>query len=119
MNVTYLLGAGASANCLPTYANFEKRFMQFALLFHSNSKEFQELKENYKNLANRFYTKAEDLVKEFRYHNTPDTIAKKYFHRYGGNSEQLKDLKELLILFFIYEQTISDYDGWTYCSALK
>jgi hypothetical protein len=99
-NITYLLGAGASANCLPTYANFRQRFYEF-YCFLDKFKDVQSINQNpdYKNLK----TLVENINNEFAYHSTPDTIAKKYFH---VNTSHLANLKRVVILFFLYEQTM-------------
>jgi hypothetical protein len=106
MNVTYLLGAGASSYCLPTYANFRQRFSEFTELFRNNRAIYSNLGSQYKNTCDILFSILNSLNEEFKFHNTPDTIAKKYFHKYGKDSIELKRLKEILILFFIHQQTI-------------
>lgn len=106
-NVTYLLGSGASANSLPTYLNFSNRFEKFKNIFLENSFWVKKLTDSQKADANRIKTIAERIALEFRFHNTPDTIAKKYFHS-NNESSELEDLKNILILFFLYEQTLDE-----------
>lgn len=103
-NVTYLLGAGASAGALPIYKNFKERFKIFADLFNTNhfkSGLSPELLIELNNLSILLSC----FLKDFEYHNTPDTIAKKLFHvgkSYSGLT--LEKTKIILILFFLYEQ---------------
>jgi hypothetical protein len=99
MNITYLLGAGASCNCLPIYNNFEKRFSHF-LGFVQGQYEFFKEDKNYEDLLESLRL----IQREFSFHNTPDTIAKKYFHL--GDPVMLNRVKNILIIFFVYEQTV-------------
>src|SRR5258706_12073446 len=104
-NVTYLLGAGASARCLPIYKNFKDRFSQFIFFLESMRQNIgidyiEPLEEISKSLM--------AIQQELRYHSTPDTIAKKYFHK--GLSELLTELKNCLILFFLYEQYVDKFE---------
>ncbi|MDB5209722.1 MAG: hypothetical protein JWQ30_549 [Sediminibacterium sp.] len=107
-NITYLLGAGASSNCLPIYANFKERFSEFAELFGKNRHLYHELDEDYKRRADQLLEIIEKIKAEFKFHSTPDTIAKKYFHRYGKNSSELIGIKEVIILFFMHQQTVDN-----------
>jgi hypothetical protein len=104
-NVTYLLGAGASCQCLPTYANFGRRIKQFKIFLSGNRGNVQI---NDKTALQDIINLCESIEAEFIYHNTPDTIAKKYFHLHENGIVQLKQLKTILILFFIYEQCINE-----------
>lgn len=99
--ITYLLGAGASANCLPTYSNFKRRFDLFI-------REFSIQKNiTYENVQKEIISIGNKLIDELDFHNTPDTIAKKYFHQ--GRIDNINDLKKVITLFFIYEQTQKNY----------
>ena len=101
-NITYLLGAGASANCLPTYLNFFQRFEKFKTIFCDTNPP-----ENLSESQKKDYTNIKYIVvkiaDEFKFHTTPDTIAKKHYHSSPGSD--LQDLKRILILFFLFEQT--------------
>lgn len=110
MNVTYLLGAGASSNCLPTYTNFVQRFHEFTEMFSINRSLYSDLDDEKKRLADSIRKKCDKLKDEFNYHNTPDTIAKKYFHKLNSHLQDLNDLKEVLILFFLYSQIFYDIE---------
>ncbi|MFN3795597.1 MAG: hypothetical protein ACK4RX_13125 [Chitinophagaceae bacterium] len=112
-NVTYLLGAGASSEALPTYQSFKDRFRIFSSLFsyERDGKANRIPDKSYKNNAD-FKSVSRLCIKlhnELSSHRTPDTVAKKYFHRSGKYGDDLKELKQTLILFFLYEQII-DHD---------
>jgi hypothetical protein len=102
-NVTYLLGAGASCEALPTYNNFQKRFIRFSELI-KNDYYFVELDDDYKFNREILIKILDAILSEFRFHKTPDTIAKKFFHQEGLDSAKLKNLKIVLVLFFLFEQ---------------
>jgi hypothetical protein len=99
-NVTYYLGAGASANALPTYENFAERFRHFAAKF-SEPYVYTTLSAEDIALKSDLFKKCLQLSDELEYHNTPDTLAKKLFHK---NDYELVELKKILILFFIEQQ---------------
>lgn len=103
-NVTYLLGAGASCEALPTYKNFAKRFRLFVNLF-KDSNTLKYVKHQDKHTSVKIYTELQNIANQFNYHSTPDTLAKKYFHQYGIQSHELVRFKFFIILFFFYEQT--------------
>jgi hypothetical protein len=104
--VTYLLGAGASCQCLPTYQNFGARYKTFLKILKDN---LEETNFGYKQGLEQIIALANDFYNEFNFHNTPDTIAKKYFHQTNEGQAHLDDLKIILTLFFIYEQGLSNY----------
>jgi len=97
MNVTYLLGAGASANALPIVANFEERFSFFLDLFKE------------KCIAGRFDDSDKKLVSEFiekinselRFQYSIDTYARKFFFQ---DLPKYEALKILLSYYFMFEQ---------------
>jgi hypothetical protein len=99
MKVTYLLGAGASAQCLPTYSNFSERFKEFANFIRGKR---DEANEKINTLLPEIVQLIDIIEKEFVFHNTPDLIAKKYFHKHS--KEKLYIIKKVLILYFLYEQ---------------
>ncbi len=47
----------------------------------------------------------ENLSAELRFHRSPDTVAKKYFHT--SENKALLHLKAIIIVFFIFEQSIN------------
>lgn len=99
-NITFWFGAGASANCLPTYGNFSNRFSIFVEFM--NKFNTSNLDRDYSEANTDLLNSIKQLQDEFIYHNTPDTIAKKYFHT--NKQELLRKLKIILILFFVFEQ---------------
>lgn len=101
-NITYLFGAGASAACLPTYENFRNRFSIFYTFMNQFNKS--TLHKQYQDAHMNLLNSIKQLEGEFIYHNTPDTIAKKYFH--SKKNENIRTLKIILILFFVFEQDI-------------
>ncbi len=106
MNITYLLGAGASAEALPTYGNFEERIKSFWRFFDDTN--LNNLNPENRKLAREIFAQIETFSNEFTYHSTPDKIAKKYFHT---NDETINRLKQIVILFFLFEQIfISKFD---------
>lgn len=109
-NVTYLLGAGASANCLPTYVNFFERFRRFGDIFKETNQFYNSLEKTQKNDVLNIRRIIDKILEEFQFHNTPDTIAKKYFHS-NLHSPELTELKEVLILFFLHQQILKQKEN--------
>ena len=112
MNITYLLGAGASANCLPVMAELPIRLRE--LLFNiqratiqNNPTEIQ-FKEN-KDRANalQLCKDIEWLLKELRAHTTIDTLAKKFYLQMD-QQDSLVLLKKIMIAYFYYEQAFQE-----------
>jgi hypothetical protein len=103
--ITYLLGAGASCKCLPTYANFSTRFATFQRFISDNNSHLNgaDLRKEADNILSSCIQLSEELV----FHNTPDTVAKKYFHLNADKGEKLSELKRILSLYFFFEQSLS------------
>lgn len=112
-NVTYLLGAGASCEAMPVYQNFFDRFKIFASLFLYDKGGKANRVPDKRYIGNSDFESVsrlcKKLISELSSHRTPDTVAKKYFHRTGKDGNDLKELKQTLILFFLFEQII-DHD---------
>lgn len=103
--VTYLLGAGASANALPTYIDFKDRFHFFHFFFRKRINKHSLLDIFDENFLNN----------DFKNYSTPDNYAKFLFL---DNSDQIFDeskiyknkfklyehFKILLSCFFNFEQ---------------
>ena len=111
-NVTYLLGAGASANTIPIVTNMSDRFL--AVIKELNQinarKSSPEIINNWpielKNNIHILDLVIDNLVwleKESRKHQTIDTLAKKY---YLTDNSSLYRLKETLIQYFLIEQLL-------------
>lgn len=128
-NITYLLGAGASANAIPVVSGFKERIFtvknilcQYILhgtgsteLISTLPKKIIDKNNILRNIVNEF----DWLIEEASNHQTIDTLAKKYFLT---NHEKLNRLKKILIIYFAIEQigTLPDlrYDSF-FASILK
>src|SRR5438270_13613562 len=71
-NVTYLFGAGASANALPVVKYFNPRLELFLKYLENLPKNLIKTKE--------FIPEVRLILEEAKHHSTIDTVAKKYFH---------------------------------------
>ncbi len=123
MKITYLLGAGASAggnattlipnsnpprysSIVPVVAGFNKGLIEF----------LGELEHVGSNLTTAFVSLnrgkvvadikrcSVDFVQDLELHHSIDTLARKYYVKYGPNSEQLRFLKFSISAFLIYRQ---------------
>ena len=94
--ITYLLGAGASAEVLPVIKNFTKELLEVADEFQNNP-DFGILDNEKHILCNDFRWLAENSAKFM----TPDNFAK---FLYLTNRNELKKLKKVLSFFFILKQ---------------
>jgi len=101
-DVTYYFGAGASAQALPTYFNFKERLEYFVYIIES----FLKTEDSYKGIY-ELRSELMELIGELEYHGTPDLVAKKYFHL--GEDNKVYRLKNLINIFFIFEQTIDHF----------
>jgi len=133
MNITYLLGAGASCKALPTVKGIPKALNDFANDFNPGDnlatiKADDFYNENRDNIANLFLNEFKDndanldkyfkkikalhndilwLKSESENHTSIDTFAKKLYLR--NDFSNLKKLKIILSCFFLYLQT-KDFD---------
>jgi hypothetical protein len=114
--VTYLLGAGASANSLPVVSNFRQRLVSFRNLLNElredqlNPAAFEALPKKlieFNPTLTEIITEINWLIEESTSHQTIDTFAKKL---YLTNSKDLFRLKKILILFFTIEQMARSTD---------
>lgn len=107
-NVTYLLGAGASANSLPVIQNFNERLIIVSKILKDITSLNQKEKIRTVN-TERIKTKKqvindlEWLIESASSHQTIDTLAKKFYHKNHGD---LVRLKRILIFFFQFEQKL-------------
>ncbi len=110
-NVTYLIGAGASAKALPVVSNWNHRLEQFShFLFRIDTSYLKE-----KGIEKDVVIAAmNNLLKEGINHATIDTYAKKLFLKNSHDSiQKLLSLKHLLVCFFAFEQIrIRDFHSW-------
>ncbi|MCW3106032.1 MAG: hypothetical protein JWQ09_538 [Segetibacter sp.] len=122
-NITYLLGAGASANCLPVINELPERLEQWKehLQEHSSGKRRKlaadkkhyiwitdtnvlTFKEEQRVAALNLMEDIDWLISELDLHNTVDTLAKKFYLIRARHPDLIK-LKKLLLTYFIYEQS--------------
>lgn len=109
-NITYLLGAGASANCLPVVNSLPQRLKFFKDDLEYASSDNTHINNRYISQELKGYTESliNDigwLLNEMKAHKTVDTLAKR-FYLTSKNHESLLKLKKILSTFFVYEQTI-------------
>ena len=96
--VTYLLGAGASANALPVISTMFERMRKYI----ANFLKYQNSKWSLNGL-DKLIKGYETLLLEAEKHVTIDTYAKKlYLQR---ESVKLNNLKTLISTYFVWEQT--------------
>jgi hypothetical protein len=121
--ITYLFGAGASANAIPTVDSLGYRIQDLikylTILSDENKKESSEESKKNKKLINidALQFIIDDLnwvYKESENHQTVDTLAKKYYVQ--GKASSLNRLKRALISYFYFEQNIKfkTYDEQKY-----
>ena len=112
--ITYLLGAGASANTIPVVADMHKRIAEILLkLKHYRTYGYIE-KDRYENHLNiqdyKIKNKTIDeiiesftwLLKEAKSYYSLDTLAKKFY--LTGEFEKYEKLKKCLIIYLVLEQ---------------
>lgn len=125
MNITYLIGAGASYHALPIVEKIPERLEAFAEQFKIPDFEYVVSSDSDGNLAlqylkkirdynlkkkeydkiNQFYGNIVWLKDESFKHSSIDTFAKKLYLSKDFNN--LRKLKYCLSCFFLYEQTIN------------
>ncbi|HMR42571.1 MAG TPA: hypothetical protein PKC40_01995 [Saprospiraceae bacterium] len=106
-NVTYLLGAGASAESLPVVSNmkgFYKPYIKILKDFIPDSERWYTLRENFSELC-------EKIIK----HNSPDTFAKKLWLR-GNEGRKIIELKYFLSGFFLWLEDVLSIEKLFYFS---
>jgi hypothetical protein len=112
MNVTYLLGAGASCNALPLINNFNKKLQDFINYVALKSKQYEKdnpkVNGNYNIIKKTLILKTQWLIRESQKHSSIDTFAKKLYLK--NSNDQLRDLKAILTTFFAIEQGRNNVD---------
>ena len=104
-NITYLLGAGASANALPIINEIDSKLEDFKNII----KDF--IKEKQRNpITNNLHTAAHDLfgniswlIENTKNHLTIDAFARKLFAK-NTSHDDLRRLKRVLSTYFLFEQ---------------
>ena len=111
--ITYLFGAGASANAIPTVDSLSYRIQDLikflTILLDKFKKASYDTNTKNKESINTDVLKfiIDDLnwvYKEAEHHQTVDTLAKKYYVQ--GKSFLLARLKRALISYFYFEQNV-------------
>jgi len=104
-NITYLLGAGASANSLPIVKNYSKRFEIFIIFLDSiKPPEIDQKKKN----------EIDEICKDFNWiikninSISVDSFAYELYKK--NKIDELNKLKKLLIFFFNVEQLRNPVD---------
>jgi hypothetical protein len=114
-NVTYLLGAGASANCLLVINEMPRRLEYFSKQFvDANSLLLPVIHSEYRGTTEHLLLDIEWLQNEIKPHKTVDTLAKKYY--LTGKIDSLLRLKKVLLTYFQFEQS---YEGGIIREYLK
>ncbi len=112
MNIVYYLGAGASANAIPTINGMRERlfdltsFLSKYLKDNLNEAAFSALSielQNSQLILQEIINELEWLFNETVNHQTVDTFAKKLFLQ---ESNDLKKMKRALITYFYFEQSL-------------
>nr|WP_294993150.1 hypothetical protein [uncultured Sediminibacterium sp.] len=105
--ITYLLGAGASANCLPIINELPAGIDQFIKFINNtvNSSLLSYSANFSEKNAKKLITDLEWLKSQMNSHKTVDTLAKKFYLIKEKEAELIK-LKKILIVYFMFEQLI-------------
>jgi len=114
--ITYLLGAGASANVLPVVNNLRDRLSDLVQYLSNFSDKklnpdaylIKGFDKKYQQVYDSLITELKWLNDESEYHQTIDTLAKKF---YNTDASSLLRLKRALISFFILEQLLNSNSG--------
>lgn len=111
--VTYLFGAGASAEVLPIVADMPSRIQGFRDHFLANRKASEDKIDSSADLTvlqieEEILSFLGELLLLLPQHASIDTLAKKY--SILGDIQSYKKLKIILSAFFIYEQLIHPVD---------
>lgn len=110
MNVTYLLGAGASVGVLPCVGGLKDGFLNFSKDFNADKIAISAYATNVKQMhSGTFALLLNDLndditwlIKELEDQSSIDTFAKKLY--FLNNRKDLKRLKALISVYFSYAQ---------------
>lgn len=124
--ITYLLGAGASANTIPIVANFHQRLKEITSYLLSclppESSIYKKpfiIPDNLVNNLNEIIDELQWLIESSKNYYTIDTLAKKYY--LTNNWNDLNRLKKCLVTYFTIEQSLyieSKYqEGYTFKKA--
>ncbi len=107
MNVTYIIGAGASAGVLPLVKGIPSRDIEgISDAFRRVSMQLESLKGNgkYHELLGYLFDGLEWLANKSEEYNTVDTFA---YECYLNNRKDLQKMKFLLVSYFIIDQFVN------------
>jgi len=122
-NITYFLGAGASANSLPVINELPERLFELSIflneqilgqrlekregnnLFFTPSPLMPKAPEEAKLMMSKLRDDINWLLLELDNHNTVDTLAKK-FYLINERHFDLERLKRVLVTYFVFEQKL-------------
>ena len=104
-NITYILGAGASANALPVINEIDGRLEMFKRVIYSFIQEKQRnpITNNLNPIAHELLIKIIWLIDNTKNHLTIDSFARKLFAK-NSIHDDLRSLKRVLSTYFLYEQ---------------
>ncbi|HLD52075.1 MAG TPA: hypothetical protein VJA82_02115 [Sediminibacterium sp.] len=112
--VTYLLGAGASANALPIINELPSRLKEFRfLLFERCDKGYdsfissEKFQTNIQSIARKIIVEIDWVLEELMHHSTIDTLAKRLY-LISSRHQDLIRLKKVLYTYFLFEQGYND-----------
>lgn len=112
-NITFLIGAGASANTIPTVDHMVERIKGYAgylksvgiELIHNEGKwKYPHSLHDKIGVLNNLASDLDWLANQSINHQTIDTLARKYY--LNNDYQNLKKLKRILIVFFKLEQLL-------------
>ena len=106
--ITYLLGAGASANTIPIVANMPTRISEINNFLKNCRPQYiftdkpLILSEDKEGILDEIIKDFDWLLNQSKYSNSIDTLAKKYYLM--GDNENYEKLKKCLIIYLTIEQ---------------
>lgn len=104
--ITYLLGAGASANCLPIVSqmakNIEESLKRLHSLNMSNLFRGKEMEEKFPSILSNLKSDLLWLKQNCQIHSSVDTFAKKLY--LSGDQNNYRRLKNILSVYLTIEQ---------------
>ena len=108
-NTTYLFGAGASAQALPSMANFNvelENFRSYLIQVDDSNKTNWDLRIlTYERDLRILIKLLTDLLESAQAHETIDTLARKYWLQ--GDWIRYRNLKIVLSAYFLFKQLAS------------
>jgi len=109
--ITYLLGAGASANTIPVVANFHRRMIELKKYLESCLPLAPLIIKKPFDIGEKHLSTLENIIKDFDWlitqagnYFTIDTLAKKFY--LTDETDNLTKLKKCLVTYFTLEQYV-------------